>query len=572
VHSAIQPATIKSLSGVEVPVVRGQALSIGEVITTGAKGRVRIDMSGNDEWISRTVYVAPNSSLRIESLEDQLALDIRRRQKRYNPGGVFGLLRGAIRYWNDKRMYGGPPGHPDYDPNSYFGFSIRAGVAVCGGRGTDVVVTYEPGRKVAGFYLREGAIQLETAQGTRGVKGSGQVTVTGGRAGPTQPLNAQQWARLERATHIAQPAAHAATPAPVPQPAVPAPAPPVVAPTPPVAPHTPTPTVDPRVLELLRRLTPGWGTARPSLRGLAIGRSTPAEVQAALGPPRFVSRTAQGSFVCEHDGRALGLHTVVVHYGQRGRVAQLELRFASALPRDEVARKFGLGPPAATVPFAGCVVELHPANRVELTVQGGAVTSLRTTGAPPARVTTMPQPTPPPTLPPTPAIPPPTAPPPVPPAPEPAPPTLRQVQTVPAQAVGTRGATTPRVTVRRVWYQANMQVAGDPGLVIYADLLASGCKGQQMTATVRLRQHTGQAVMAARGAPAQCVDQRGRFVAQATDQVLHDTAQWQAYQVFVPYRFLGLTSGQVHNLAISFTATCKGHRTGMEALCTFRTR
>jgi len=378
--------------------------------------------------------------------------------------------------------------------------------------------------------------------------------------------------------------------APVARPPTPA-TPPLV-----TTPARPTPAPQPGVVaavpQALRDVRVGRGGTPPSFRGIVVGQSDSKQVAAALGPPRFVGRRGPQGFACEHDGRAFGLHGVLVRYGQGGRVGQLDLRFASPLPRGQVARALGLGQPAATAPFLGCVVELHASSSVELTVQGGAVTSLRLTGAslgPPTRVATMPQPAPPPTAPaplwpaPPPTAPPPTAPAPAPVAPAPAPvapaptpaaagpPALRQVQTVPAQAAGARVVSTPRVTVRRVWYKADMQVAGEPGLVVYADLLASGCKGQQMTATVRLRQHTGQPVMAARGAPARFVDSRGRFAAPAPDQVLHDTAQWQAYQVFVPYRFLDLPRGQVHNLAISFTATCKGQRTGMEAICTFRT-
>jgi len=127
-----------------------------------------------------------------------------------------------------------------------------------------------------------------------------------------------------------------------------------------------------------------------------------------------------------------------------------------------------------------------------------------------------------------------------------------------------------RVRVRRVWHNADAQAGTHRGLLVLADLSARGCKSKTMVAQVRLRQHDGEPVMAARGAPERFTDSQGRFVAPAPDEVLYDPATWKAYQVFLPYRYIALPGGRTHHVVITFTAACGGDTNGLEALCSFR--
>lgn len=127
-----------------------------------------------------------------------------------------------------------------------------------------------------------------------------------------------------------------------------------------------------------------------------------------------------------------------------------------------------------------------------------------------------------------------------------------------------------RIRVRKVWFEADARVGDQRGMMVSADLSAKGCKGQTMTARVRLRHHDGKPVMAAPGAPERFTDARGRFAAPAPDEVLYDPATWSAYQIFLPYKYLALPRGQAHHLVIVLTAACRGETNGLEALCTLR--
>ena len=302
----------------------------------------------------------------------------------------------------------------------------------------------------------------------------------------------------------------------------------------------------PKALASLRigRSSPG-GARAAAFQGLVVGRSTRREARAELGPPRFVSRYADDAFACEYDGRRFDLRSVVVRFRPDGVVAQIEQQFLEPLMRAQVLAVLGLGRPATTLEFEGSAIEVFPETGVELSLRHGGVTGLRlaTVGSP--AMAEAPRPT-----------------------PAAGPPVLRQKQRTSADAEAFLG--TQRVRVRRVWYKADARAGKYRGLMVLADLLARDCKSRTMVAQVRLRQHDGRPVMAAQGAPERFADARGRFVAPAPDEVLHDPATWEAYQVFLPYDYIALPRGQMHHIVITFTAACDDDTNGLEAVCSFR--
>ena len=126
------------------------------------------------------------------------------------------------------------------------------------------------------------------------------------------------------------------------------------------------------------------------------------------------------------------------------------------------------------------------------------------------------------------------------------------------------------VKVARVWHQAGEQASGQAGVMVYGDVAANGCKGQQLVVTVRLRRHDGRPVRAAAGAPAQFADARRRFTATVPSAVPYPRTRWAAYRVFVPVRYLALPRGQEHPLIVVFTASCGGQANTVETPCILR--
>ncbi|MFW6108587.1 MAG: hypothetical protein ACOC8D_02120, partial [bacterium] len=297
------------------------------------------------------------------------------------------------------------------------------------------------------------------------------------------------------------------------------------------------------------RASPGGRRVPPAFGGLTAGGATRDEVRSVLGSPQHVRRWGADGFEAEYGGGAEGVRRVVVRFGRDGVAAHIEARLGEPLRRAQVAAALGLGLPAARLSFEGAAVELYPAAGVELAVRQGRVTGLRL-----AQVA-------------------------VPEAQGPAgeaaaptaeqgeePPALRQAQHRAGRVAEFLGA--QRVQVRRVWYKGDVRAGRYRGLMVFADLAARGCKSKTMQAFVRLRTVDGAPVMATKDAPGRFVDDRRRFVAPAPDEVLHDPARWEAYQVFVPYAYLDLAGGRKHRVVLVFTATCDGQTNGLEALCT----
>jgi hypothetical protein len=102
---------------------QGEAVTINDRIVTGAEGRVRIEFDDRDDEAKTgpsVMNIGPNSEVLIESFKTD--------DKR----NIYELVRGAIRWFMK-----GSGGRTD-------SYSVRAGVAVCGMRGTDVIIMFSP--------------------------------------------------------------------------------------------------------------------------------------------------------------------------------------------------------------------------------------------------------------------------------------------------------------------------------------------------------------------------------------------------------------------------------------------
>jgi len=346
-------------------------------------------------------------------------------------------------------------------------------------------------------------------------------------------------------------------PTPAPQPLAPAPAPPTpvpqtqVPPTPapsmmpPSMPTPATPSGDP--LKDVRLTQTALGKT-PSFAGLVPGRSRREEVVALLGHPRFIARAGRESFLSGYDAERLGLHSLNIYYRPDDVIERIELRPARPIPVADVGRALDFSKPSQTFQIEGAAIVCFEADGIELTFHGGGV----------ADIVLVPPVAPPPTpgMPALPRLPEPAAAPP----PLPIPPTAQP--TVPAGG----GAAVQLAAVRS---EAAAE-GGQPGLVVLADLAATGCQGQTMLVTARLRRPDGMPVMAVRTAGRDYVDTRGRFVTSAADAVRFDPARWAPYRLFIPATQLDLPAGQDHRLVLTVTAACANSTATVEVPCSIR--
>ena len=164
---------IERTDGSRVRAIEGTQIWIGDVIITNASSIVRIAMLDRDPRDeSRSEFdIGTDSQVTVAKWMLQIDDD---ETHRY---GLLELIRGAVRSVSQSWGSGSL-------------FSVRAGTTVAGIRGTDLAVRYRPEQDEVFYRLREGVVEIQTANGQKMTLRAGQtLTVTAGRLGKLGTLD-----------------------------------------------------------------------------------------------------------------------------------------------------------------------------------------------------------------------------------------------------------------------------------------------------------------------------------------------------------------------------------------------
>jgi hypothetical protein len=150
----------------------GQEIRLGDAIRTGPDGRARLRMLDHDQsgHAGPTIVNVTNDTHVVMS---DFAISITETHRRTGLVSLIkGLIRAATKNWS-----------------SGSSFSVRTGTSLCGIRGTEIDVAYDPDRREVHYKLYDGEVQIEPGAGSGFLLRAGnEVTVTDGVAGPIRPL------------------------------------------------------------------------------------------------------------------------------------------------------------------------------------------------------------------------------------------------------------------------------------------------------------------------------------------------------------------------------------------------
>ena len=186
------------LDGTSVRATKGMEIYQGERVVTGKDGRARLERTDASSHngitvVGQTVYlpygsiinVAPSSDIEVYSHEacyDDTGVSIIPVEgaSHRHPKDTYELIRGWIRVhfrgWGPDAM-----------------IDVRAGTAVCGIRGTEFTLGYDPGSRQVDLLLHHGKIAFSTPTADRMVEAGEQITVTGDKMGEPTPLSQDTW-------------------------------------------------------------------------------------------------------------------------------------------------------------------------------------------------------------------------------------------------------------------------------------------------------------------------------------------------------------------------------------------
>jgi len=157
---------------------KGDQIKIGDWVRTGENGRVRIELCDRDEERNAgptVINMGRNSELFFETFFVNFSDPPVSRS-------LFSLLKGMVRML----FYGDGIDHS---------FSVKAGVAVCGGRGTDMIIDYEPDNRQVNAYIIDGFMDVtNTKTGEeRTLAANQQLTVNKGTLGQVTSMSREVW-------------------------------------------------------------------------------------------------------------------------------------------------------------------------------------------------------------------------------------------------------------------------------------------------------------------------------------------------------------------------------------------
>ena len=176
---AFKTVEVRSKHGDWIKAEQGYQIRKGDEIRTGPKGRARIEFADRYQELN-----AGPSVLNVGS-DSQVAIDrflVNRDLDNAKRDGLVDIFKGWIRAWS--KGWGGQST-----------FSVRTGTSLCGIRGTDVVLNYEPSTDVATYMVDHGLMVCPVNQGAESVEltESEKVTFVAGEPGLVEPLDPDEF-------------------------------------------------------------------------------------------------------------------------------------------------------------------------------------------------------------------------------------------------------------------------------------------------------------------------------------------------------------------------------------------
>jgi len=161
-----------SRKGSTRPLRRGDKIMLRDVISTGPRGRTRIELHDRiEEKNAGPTVVNIGSASEVEMERFHVSFD---KDKGFLDS-LAEIVRGSIRAFT--KGFGGRAA-----------FSIRSGVSLCGIRGTDIEIDYQPELEEVVYRLHDGAVEIATPGGKVILEPGQALTVQGGVAGAVRPI------------------------------------------------------------------------------------------------------------------------------------------------------------------------------------------------------------------------------------------------------------------------------------------------------------------------------------------------------------------------------------------------
>jgi hypothetical protein len=165
-----------------VRLAKGAPLYASDVVVTGPQSRARVEIADRVDRLDvgpTIINIGPSSEVEMSHYE----------ARREVPATMVSLLRGAIRAFT--RNWG-----------SGSAFSVRVGTSLCGIRGTDLSVSYNPELRQATYMLQHGTADLYDRHGTRRRMTPGtQVNADKGELSGDRSLEPEDYAQAILMTH-----------------------------------------------------------------------------------------------------------------------------------------------------------------------------------------------------------------------------------------------------------------------------------------------------------------------------------------------------------------------------------
>jgi TPR repeat protein len=164
-----------------IPLRKGTKIRIGDCIKTGPNGRVRVQMADRDEKHKcgpSVINVATNGEMCFAKF--LASFDDPPKQN-----SAIELLKGTIRMF-----FKGWGRHSSV--------SVKTGVTVCGIRGSEVIISYDPEKERVLAYVLHGLMDVTNTRtgATKSLKKNQKLVVSKGVIGKVEPLSRKEWDSL----------------------------------------------------------------------------------------------------------------------------------------------------------------------------------------------------------------------------------------------------------------------------------------------------------------------------------------------------------------------------------------
>lgn len=172
-------------AGKRIKARKGMPIMTGDIVTTLDKGLASIELDDKDptrEGVGPSLINLPSKS---EMGMESFRVFVDEAHGEPSREGVFEIFQAKIRVFTK-----------GWGANS--SFSVKAGVSICGIRGSDVFISYDPDTEKAEAYVIEGHMDV-TNQETGDMKSltdNQKLVVENGKIGEIQPLSQAEWDTL----------------------------------------------------------------------------------------------------------------------------------------------------------------------------------------------------------------------------------------------------------------------------------------------------------------------------------------------------------------------------------------